>query len=54
MDIKSLYSLFVKEPIISTDSRIKTIGGLFFALKGESFNGNKLMKLNIKQMKDFF
>lgn len=40
MDIKSIYSLFVKEPIITTDSRKKCKGGLFFALKGESFNGN--------------
>ena len=53
MDIKSIYSLFVKEPIISTDSRIKTNGGLFFALKGESFNGNKFAKLALENGASF-
>ena len=48
MEIEKLYSLFKKDPFISTDSRNKTAGGLFFALKGESFNGNKFAELAIE------
>lgn len=40
MSIKELYELFVKHPIVTTDSRDVPEGSLFFALKGESFNGN--------------
>lgn len=40
MNIANIYELFTKEPVVSIDSRIITKGGLFFALKGESFNGN--------------
>ena len=48
MEIEKLYSLFKKEPFISTDSRNKTAGGIFFALKGESFNGNKFAELALE------
>lgn len=41
MDIKEIYSLFKKNPIICTDSRKVTQGAIFFALKGDNFNGNK-------------
>jgi len=40
MKIEKLYKLFEKHPKISTDSRKITEGCLFFALKGETFNGN--------------
>jgi UDP-N-acetylmuramoyl-tripeptide--D-alanyl-D-alanine ligase len=40
MDIKSLYELYLKNRIVSTDSRNITPGCLFFALKGDQFNGN--------------
>jgi len=40
MSIKELYNIFLKHPKISTDSRLIDNGGLFFALKGENFNGN--------------
>jgi len=40
MKIEKLYKLFEKHPKISTDSRKITEGCLFFALKGENFNGN--------------
>jgi len=53
MDIKSIYSLFIKEPTISTDSRNKSNGGLFFALKGESFNGNKFAHLALENGASF-
>ncbi len=40
MDIKELYSIFCKYPTITTDSRISSRGSIFFALKGDRFNGN--------------
>jgi UDP-N-acetylmuramoyl-tripeptide--D-alanyl-D-alanine ligase len=41
MSIEELYEIFLKNPKISTDSRMIEKGCLFFALKGEKFNGNK-------------
>src|ERR1035437_4835129 len=35
-----LYSIYLKHPIICTDSRDCPYGSLFFALKGDNFNGN--------------
>ena len=40
MEPTSLYSYFLKHPIISTDTRNIQPSSLFFALKGENFNGN--------------
>lgn len=39
-NIKKLYDLFRKHPEISTDSRRISKNSLFFALKGDKFNGN--------------
>ncbi len=39
--IANLYQLFLKHPSICTDSRKINKGDLFFALKGEHFNGNQ-------------
>jgi len=39
--IKQLYDWFTQYPLISTDSREIKPDSLFFALKGESFDGNK-------------
>ncbi len=39
--IQDLYAKFQKHPIIATDSRNITPNCIFFALKGENFNGNK-------------
>jgi UDP-N-acetylmuramoyl-tripeptide--D-alanyl-D-alanine ligase len=36
----SLYNLFLQHPVICTDSRVCPSGSLFFALKGDNFNGN--------------
>jgi UDP-N-acetylmuramoyl-tripeptide--D-alanyl-D-alanine ligase len=44
MNISQIYALFEKEPVVTTDSRATSNGGLFFALKGESFNGNSFAK----------
>ncbi len=40
MDIEQLYSHFLQHPQICTDTRKISSGCLFFALKGENFNGN--------------
>ncbi len=49
MKIQELYQLFTKYPTISTDSR--TIPGqcLFFALKGENFDGNSFAEEAVRQ-----
>ena len=39
--ISRIYKLFLENPVISTDSRKITKGSIFFALKGENFDGNK-------------
>ncbi len=39
-DINLIYSIFEKHPLVCTDSRQLQPGSLFFALKGENFNGN--------------
>ena len=41
MNISELYNIFNEHPSISTDSRNIKKDSLFFALKGENFNGNK-------------
>ena len=41
MTISELYEIYEKYPIICTDSRDIKKNGIFFALKGEKFNGNK-------------
>ena len=41
MDIQQLYQIYQQHPVITTDSRGCPQGSIFFALKGESFDGNK-------------
>ena len=41
MTTLQLYSIFRRHPQITTDSRNCPEGSIFFALKGEKFNGNK-------------
>lgn len=41
MDIKDLYNIFLQHPVITTDSRDVPEGSVFFALKGETFDGNQ-------------
>jgi len=43
--IEELYSFFLKHSTISTDSRRVVPGCLFFALKGDNFDGNKYAKV---------
>lgn len=40
MDISSLYTLFEQHPVVTTDTRDCPEGSLFFALRGETFDGN--------------
>ena len=39
--IESLYKRFLRYPVVTTDSRNIPVNSIFFALKGENFNGNK-------------
>ena len=41
MEIKELYEIYKAHPIVTTDSRNCPEGSIFFALKGETFDGNK-------------
>jgi UDP-N-acetylmuramoyl-tripeptide--D-alanyl-D-alanine ligase len=41
ISINNLYQLYLKHPFICTDTRKIQKGDLFFALKGEHFNGNE-------------
>ena len=41
MDITELYKIFQQHPVVTTASRDCPEGSIFFALKGESFDGNK-------------
>ena len=40
MTIEALYTIYNQHPVVTTDSRQCPQGSLFFALKGESFDGN--------------
>ena len=40
MKISELYTIFTDFPTITTDSRVCAKDSIFFALKGERFNGN--------------
>ena len=40
MTPQDLYPLFLRHPAVTTDSRRVTPGSLFFALKGDNFDGN--------------
>ena len=39
-----LYSIFLEHPVVTTDSRDCPEGSIFFALKGDTFNGNAYAK----------
>jgi UDP-N-acetylmuramoyl-tripeptide--D-alanyl-D-alanine ligase len=41
MDIKQLYQVYLKHPKVCTDTRKIKESSIFFALKGERFDGNK-------------
>ena len=41
MNIEELYTLYIKSRNVTTDTRKILSGSIFFALKGDSFNGNE-------------
>ena len=41
MDIQKLYTIYLEHPDVTTDSRRCPEGSIFFALKGDSFDGNR-------------
>ena len=41
MNIKELYEQYLLHPQITTDTRDCPPGSIFFALRGETFNGNR-------------
>lgn len=40
ISVSELYEIFLQHPVVTTDSRNCPEGSLFFALKGDTFNGN--------------
>lgn len=49
MEIKELYQLFLQSKGVTTDSRKVERGQIYFALKGNSFNGNTFASKAIEQ-----
>lgn len=49
MDINELYTHFLRSGLICTDTRKITTGSIFFALKGDNFNGNKFAVQALEQ-----
>jgi UDP-N-acetylmuramoyl-tripeptide--D-alanyl-D-alanine ligase len=44
MSIEKLYAIYREHPSVQTDTRKLKAGDIFFALKGDNFNGNKFAK----------
>lgn len=49
MQAEDLYALFKQYPSVQTDTRKLKAGDIFFALKGENFNGNTFAKQAIEK-----
>lgn len=49
MNISKLYDFFLENPKICTDSRKAEQGALFFALKGDNFNGNAYAEIALEK-----
>ncbi|HPR30843.1 MAG TPA: UDP-N-acetylmuramoyl-tripeptide--D-alanyl-D-alanine ligase [Prolixibacteraceae bacterium] len=49
MSIEELYQRFTESESVFTDSRLGRDGGMFFALKGEKFDGNDFVPSVLKQ-----
>ena len=49
MDIEQLYQVYLQSRTVTTDSRTITPGCIFFAFKGETFDGNAFVPQALKQ-----
>jgi len=49
MTIPALYQIYLQCPIVTTDSRNCPEGSIFFALKGDTFNGNSFASKALKE-----
>jgi UDP-N-acetylmuramoyl-tripeptide--D-alanyl-D-alanine ligase len=49
MTIEALYQIYLSYPNVQTDTRKLKTGDIYFALKGENFNGNQFAQQAIKQ-----
>lgn len=49
LSIPELYTIYQQHPIICTDTRQLTSGCIFFALKGDNFDGNKFAAKALEQ-----
>jgi len=49
MEISALYEIYKKHPVVTTDSRVCPHDSIFFALKGERFNGNQFAESAIEK-----
>ena len=48
MNMEELYTIYKKHPSVQTDTRKLKAGDIFFALKGDNFNGNAFAKQAIE------
>lgn len=49
MNISELYEIFLQHPVVTTDSRRTPKDSIFFALKGETFDGNQYASKALEQ-----
>lgn len=49
MNISNLYDIYCKHPSITTDTRRCTPDSIFFALKGDNFNGNHFVDVALEE-----
>ena len=49
MEIADFYELYKQHPVITTDSRECPKGSIFFALKGETFDGNRFAVASLEK-----
>jgi UDP-N-acetylmuramoyl-tripeptide--D-alanyl-D-alanine ligase len=53
MKIEELYQKYLETGIVSTDTRQIKNGSLFFALRGEKFNGNEFAQMALEKGASF-
>jgi UDP-N-acetylmuramoyl-tripeptide--D-alanyl-D-alanine ligase len=53
ISIETLYGIFQKHPVVTTDSRRITEGCIFFALKGDAFDGNAFAEASLAAGADY-